>query len=86
MVLLDLPIIESNHVYRAIPKRKRTTKNLRIYWKKMHNTSNLYKIYKHYWIWMKKNIKHLEGTPLLIEKNDLWKQGVGEWEKNNARI
>jgi len=86
MVLLDLPIIESNHVYGAIPKRKRTTKNLRIYWKKMHNTSNLYKIYKHYWIWMKKNTKHLEGTPLLIEKNDLWKQGVGEWEKNNARI
>ena len=30
---------------------------------------------------MKKNTKHLEGTPLLIEKNDLWKQGVGEWEK-----
>ena len=23
----------------------------------------------------------MEGTPLLIEKNDLWKQGVGEWEK-----
>ena len=76
MILLDLPIMESNHVYGAIMKRKWTTKNLRIYWKEMHNTSNLYRIYKHYWIWMKKNTKHLEGTPLLIEKKMIYENKV----------
>jgi len=79
MVLLDLPIIESNHVYGAIPKRKRTTKNLRIYWKKMHNTSNLYKIYKHYWIWMKKILNiwkvHHYWLKKMIYENKVWVNG-----------